>query len=106
MCDGNANPDGLRCGAERRDSVSVSTALPVADRVERPWSGIGTEMLWGERRRLCVHRYRATRVQFHVERCSRPLGIEDRGDGGVIVGLVSKLEALKAQLRKYAAARV
>ena len=30
-----ANPDGLRCGALRRDSVSISTALPVADRVER-----------------------------------------------------------------------
>ena len=31
-------------------------------------------------------------------------GIEDRGDGGGVVGLVSKPEALEAQLRKYAAA--
>ena len=31
-------------------------------------------------------------------------GIEDRGDGGGVVGLVSKLEALEAQLKKYAAA--
>jgi crotonobetainyl-CoA:carnitine CoA-transferase CaiB-like acyl-CoA transferase len=34
------------------------------------------------------------------------LGIEDRGDGGGVVGLVSKPEALEAQLRKYAAVRV
>jgi crotonobetainyl-CoA:carnitine CoA-transferase CaiB-like acyl-CoA transferase len=33
-------------------------------------------------------------------------GIEDRGDGGGVVGLVSKPEALEAQLKKYAAARV
>src|SRR6516162_7088658 len=33
-------------------------------------------------------------------------GIEDRGDGGGVVGLVSKPEALEAQLRKYAAVRV
>ncbi|MDH6247904.1 CoA transferase [Mycobacterium sp. OTB74] len=33
-------------------------------------------------------------------------GIEDRGDGGGDVGLVSKPEALEAQLKKYAAARV
>ena len=33
-------------------------------------------------------------------------GIEDRGDGGGVVGLVSKPEALEAQLRKYAVARV
>ena len=31
-------------------------------------------------------------------------GIEDRGDGGGVVGLVSKPEALEAQLKKYAAA--
>jgi hypothetical protein len=31
-------------------------------------------------------------------------GIEDRGDGRGIVGLVSKPEALEAQLKKYAAA--
>jgi crotonobetainyl-CoA:carnitine CoA-transferase CaiB-like acyl-CoA transferase len=30
-------------------------------------------------------------------------GIEDRGDGGGVVGLVSKPEALEAQLKKYAA---
>src|SRR5262245_1512697 len=30
-------------------------------------------------------------------------GIEDRGDGGGVVGLVSEPEALEAQLRKYAA---
>jgi crotonobetainyl-CoA:carnitine CoA-transferase CaiB-like acyl-CoA transferase len=33
-------------------------------------------------------------------------GIEDRGDGGGVVGLVSKPEALEAQLKKYAAAHV
>jgi len=33
-------------------------------------------------------------------------GIEDRGDGGGDVGLVSKPEALQAQLKKYAAVRV
>jgi hypothetical protein len=33
-------------------------------------------------------------------------GIEDRGDGGGVVGLVSKPEALEAQLKKYAGARV
>jgi hypothetical protein len=33
-------------------------------------------------------------------------GIEDRGDGGGIVGLTSKPEALEAQLKKYAAVRV
>jgi crotonobetainyl-CoA:carnitine CoA-transferase CaiB-like acyl-CoA transferase len=33
-------------------------------------------------------------------------GIEDRGDGGGVVGLVSKPEALEAQLTKYAAAHV
>jgi CoA-transferase family III len=33
-------------------------------------------------------------------------GIEDRGDGGGVVGLVSKPDALEAQLKKYAAARV
>jgi crotonobetainyl-CoA:carnitine CoA-transferase CaiB-like acyl-CoA transferase len=33
-------------------------------------------------------------------------GIEDRGDGGGVVGLVSKPEALEAQLKKYAAVRV
>jgi crotonobetainyl-CoA:carnitine CoA-transferase CaiB-like acyl-CoA transferase len=33
-------------------------------------------------------------------------GIEDRADGGGIVGLVSKPEALEAQLKKYAAVRV
>jgi hypothetical protein len=33
-------------------------------------------------------------------------GIEDRGDGGGVVGLLSKPEALEAQLKKYAAARV
>jgi CoA-transferase family III len=33
-------------------------------------------------------------------------GIEDRGDGGGVVGLVSKPEALEAQLKKYAAAPV
>jgi CoA-transferase family III len=33
-------------------------------------------------------------------------GIEDRGDGGGIVGLISKPEALETQLKKYAAARV
>jgi crotonobetainyl-CoA:carnitine CoA-transferase CaiB-like acyl-CoA transferase len=33
-------------------------------------------------------------------------GIEDRGDGGGVVGLISKPEALEAQLKKYAAARV
>ena len=33
-------------------------------------------------------------------------GIEDRGDGGGVVGLVSKPEALEAQLKKYASARV
>jgi crotonobetainyl-CoA:carnitine CoA-transferase CaiB-like acyl-CoA transferase len=33
-------------------------------------------------------------------------GIEDRGDGGGEVGLISKPEALEAQLRKYAGARV
>ncbi|HTQ18032.1 sigma-70 family RNA polymerase sigma factor [Mycobacterium sp.] len=33
-------------------------------------------------------------------------GIEDRGDGGGVVGLLSKPEALEAQLRKYAAVRV
>ncbi|MBV8180835.1 MAG: CoA transferase, partial [Mycobacterium sp.] len=33
-------------------------------------------------------------------------GVEDRGDGGGVVGLVSKPEALEAQLKKYAAARV
>jgi crotonobetainyl-CoA:carnitine CoA-transferase CaiB-like acyl-CoA transferase len=33
-------------------------------------------------------------------------GIEDRGDGGGEVGLISKPEALEAQLRKYAGVRV
>jgi hypothetical protein len=33
-------------------------------------------------------------------------GIEDRADGGGIVGLASKPEALEAQLKKYAAVRV
>ena len=33
-------------------------------------------------------------------------GIEDRGDGGGVVGLVSKPEALEAQLKKYAEVRV
>jgi hypothetical protein len=33
-------------------------------------------------------------------------GIEDRGDGGGVVGLVSKPEALEAQLKKYASAHV
>ncbi len=33
-------------------------------------------------------------------------GIEDRGDGGGVVGLASKPEALEAQLKKYAAVRV
>jgi hypothetical protein len=33
-------------------------------------------------------------------------GIEDRGDGGGVVGLVSKPAALEAQLTKYAAAHV
>jgi crotonobetainyl-CoA:carnitine CoA-transferase CaiB-like acyl-CoA transferase len=33
-------------------------------------------------------------------------GIEDRGDGGGVVGLVSKPEALEVQLKKYAAAHV
>ena len=33
-------------------------------------------------------------------------GIEDRGDGGGVVGLVSKPEALEAQLKKYAGVRV
>jgi hypothetical protein len=33
-------------------------------------------------------------------------GIEDRGDGGGVVGLASKPEALEAQLKKYAAAHV
>jgi hypothetical protein len=33
-------------------------------------------------------------------------GIKDRGDGGGVVGLVSKPEALEAQLKKYAAVRV
>jgi hypothetical protein len=33
-------------------------------------------------------------------------GIEDRGDGGGVVSLVVKPEALEAQLKKYAAARV
>ena len=33
-------------------------------------------------------------------------GIEDRGDGGGVVGLVSKPAALKAQLKKYAGVRV
>jgi len=33
-------------------------------------------------------------------------GIEDRGDGGGIVGLASKSEALEAQLKKYAAVGV
>jgi len=33
-------------------------------------------------------------------------GIEDRGDGGGVVGLASKPEALEAQLNKYAAAPV
>jgi hypothetical protein len=33
-------------------------------------------------------------------------GIEDRGDGGGVVGLVSKPEAPEAQLTKYAAAHV
>jgi crotonobetainyl-CoA:carnitine CoA-transferase CaiB-like acyl-CoA transferase len=33
-------------------------------------------------------------------------GIEDRGDGGGVVGLVSTPEALEAQLKKYAAAHV
>jgi hypothetical protein len=33
-------------------------------------------------------------------------GIEDRGDGGGVVGLASKPEALEAQLKKYAAAPV
>jgi len=33
-------------------------------------------------------------------------GIEDRGDGGGVVGLASKREALEAQLKKYTAAPV
>jgi hypothetical protein len=33
-------------------------------------------------------------------------GIEDRGDGGGVVGLVSRPEALEAQLKKYAPAHV
>jgi len=33
-------------------------------------------------------------------------GVEDRGDGGGVVSLVSKPEAFEAQLKKYAAARV
>jgi hypothetical protein len=33
-------------------------------------------------------------------------GIEDRGDGGGVVGLVSRPEAIEAQMRKYGAARV
>ena len=33
-------------------------------------------------------------------------GVEDRGDSGGVVGLISKPEALEAQLKKYAAARV
>jgi hypothetical protein len=33
-------------------------------------------------------------------------GIEDRGDGGGVVGLASKPEALEAQLKKYAPAPV
>jgi hypothetical protein len=33
-------------------------------------------------------------------------GIEDRGDGGGVVGLISKPEALEAQLKKYAEVRV
>jgi len=33
-------------------------------------------------------------------------GIEDRGDGGGVVGLASKPEALEAQLKRYAAVRV
>jgi crotonobetainyl-CoA:carnitine CoA-transferase CaiB-like acyl-CoA transferase len=33
-------------------------------------------------------------------------GVEDRGDGGGVVGLVSKPEALEAQLKKYGAVRV
>ena len=33
-------------------------------------------------------------------------GIEDRGDGGGVVGLASNPEALEAQLNKYAAAPV
>src|SRR5208283_2324793 len=33
-------------------------------------------------------------------------GIEDRGDGGGVVGLVSKPEAVEAQLKKYAAVHV
>jgi len=31
-------------------------------------------------------------------------GIEDRGDGGGVVGLISKPEALEAQLKKWASA--
>jgi hypothetical protein len=33
-------------------------------------------------------------------------GIEDRGDGGGVVSLASKPEALESQLRKYAAVHV
>jgi hypothetical protein len=33
-------------------------------------------------------------------------GIEDRGDGRGVVGLVSKPEALEAQLKRYAAAHI
>jgi hypothetical protein len=33
-------------------------------------------------------------------------GIEDRCDGGGVVSFLSKPEALEAQLKKYAAARV
>jgi hypothetical protein len=33
-------------------------------------------------------------------------GIEDRGDGGGVVGLASKPEALEAQLKRWAAADV
>jgi hypothetical protein len=32
-------------------------------------------------------------------------GIDDRGDGGGVVSLVSKAEALEAQIRKYSASR-